>query len=173
VKKGQHRRSTGDLALNFFGNGSAKRLNTPPQDLCHAGVCGGERGEAGRAEFYLTAGKIYAAKNKLHAVWALSARVNSQPCLCAGLQGQLYEEHGNIHSRCDSFGDLIADKKAQSYEKVRLAFIHIQVDTWVYITVRHLGYDTVFITTFGGFLYYGPAIRMGPINQDLRHLTGI
>jgi hypothetical protein len=32
--------------------------------------------------------------NKLHAVWAFSAIANSRPFLCAGLQGQLYEEHG-------------------------------------------------------------------------------
>jgi len=32
--------------------------------------------------------------NKLHAIWALTARGNSQQSLCAGLQGELYEEHG-------------------------------------------------------------------------------
>jgi hypothetical protein len=49
--------------------------------------------------------------NKLHAASAFRARANSRPFLCAGLQGQLYEEHGNIHSRCDWFGTRIADKE--------------------------------------------------------------
>jgi hypothetical protein len=32
--------------------------------------------------------------NKLHAVWAISARANLRPSLCVGLKGELYEEHG-------------------------------------------------------------------------------